>query len=246
MLKKGIITLTAMVTLTAFVSTGWSFGSNAVIGKGTIALSGDLDLSFVMSDSKDKKNTYPDNETDSFGVNTGIGYFVMDNLELGLILSYESNTGSGDFDSTAESYKSDSDYTTFLIGPSVYYHLPVTENLFVIFGGGIGFAMEKDEYKEKGDYQYPNEEDGTMASIPYKLKETKDGNGIFYGLNLGIERFLTDSVSFTGTIRYLKIDMDGDRKIKQEDGGTAFPTDKSKFDQSLTQTGISVGARIYF
>lgn len=55
--KKGLITLTVMVALAAFVSTGWCFNSKAVIGKGTKSLSGDLDMSFAKLKTDEKKNS---------------------------------------------------------------------------------------------------------------------------------------------------------------------------------------------
>lgn len=174
-----------------------------------------------------KKIANADSDTDSFGINAGAGYFVIDNLELGLSVSYSSSKADSDDNSSNEQM-------IMNIGPFIYYHLPITENLFLIFGGGFGYSQYNDKYNIKG----------TDAFGPYEQDEEKDGGGLFYGINLGIEHFVTDSISIIGALTYLKLDIDGDIKTLKD--WETPPRQKSKFDESNTKTGMTVGIRLYF
>lgn len=222
--------LIAILTVMAgFVSAAWCEEKTAAIGKGTISLSGDLDLSFAMLDMDEKKLPEGDYEADSFGINVGMGYFFIDNLETGLSVGFES--GKTDYDVNG---KSTSEQTILNVGPFIYYHLPVTENFFLVFGGGFGFSSYNDEIKLRR-----TDEDG-----PYESNSKKEGDGFYYGINLGVEHFLTDSVSIIGKLSYITMNIDGDITTYQD--WETPPTGKTKFDQSTAQSGVSFGVRAYF
>lgn len=214
----------ALLLFTIFTASSLR-AAEAVISRGTVSLSGGLDVSGAHMEVDEKKLTDADEKTNSLGTDIHIGYFPFDNLEVGLLVSYAS---------TAKELESgwDMDQSILTVGPYVYYHLPVTANLFLILGGGAGVSMQSNQSDCKGTY------DGTA----YKSSEEKEGNGFYYGVNVGAENFITDSVSLYGALTYLQMDMDGDVTYKETD----LATQKEKFDESQTKTGVSIGIRVYF
>jgi len=90
-----------------------SMGAFAQTEKGKFIFSGASELSFSSMTSQmeyDGKDIGDDHKVTSFNIKPAVGYFVMDNLSLGLNFDYES-----------EKYENDKN-KTFMVGPMARYY----------------------------------------------------------------------------------------------------------------------------
>lgn len=105
----------------ALPATAWSFKLQKpeMVDAGTITFGGDLEFSSLTTTTKVGDNE-SDSESTSFGIAPRIGYFVIDNLELGGELAYQSETSKPDGGDESES-------SAFGIGAFVHYYFRVLE-----------------------------------------------------------------------------------------------------------------------
>ena len=125
LIVMAVIALSAVTTLNAQTEKGkWVFGSDAGV-------------SFASSTAKPEGLEYIDSETkntvSTFEVNPNVGYFIIENLSIGLDLSFTSTKNK------FENSEGDFDQTTNSIGilPNATYFFK-KENLAPYLGAGVG------------------------------------------------------------------------------------------------------------
>lgn len=169
-MKKVIFTIACL----AIVCSGF-----AQFTKGTILLSGEsgLGISALTTKAKDSGNSTKLGNSTSFSFSPAAGYFLIDNLALGLNL-----------DLLTSKYKDDntgakSTSTSFTVGPFVRYY--ITKGLFGEFNLGVG--SEKDKYEATG---------GT----------NEDKSSLFrWSLGAGYAIMISDQVAFEPSLGYLSM-----------------------------------------
>lgn len=116
---KSFITL-ALVCVSTILS--------AQIAQGTWSLGPDIDYSY----SKLEIDEFDiENSTSNLNLSAGVGYYVVDNLEIGLGLGITSGKNeTNGFESTS---------STFVIGPSVTYKVNLTDQFYLPLGAGFLF-----------------------------------------------------------------------------------------------------------
>ncbi len=180
-MKKTLLTLCA-VALGA--------GAFAQTEKGHIVLGGSSNLGFTSG----KQDNDADDATTNFGLNVAGGYFIMDNLAVGLLIGFESEK-TGDVSASG-----------FGIGPVVRYYLPmkVFGQLSYQFGSQKTDTGDFDFTYTTGDLgigvgyaAFVNDHVAIEPMIAYHMTSAKpeEGdsvNGGSFGLNVGISVYLGD------------------------------------------------------
>lgn len=135
------------------------------LNQGAISLSGNTAGSLGISNAE-TSTTSGRQRTASFSA--GSGYFVKDNLELGVLLSvfYVSQSS---FDSTA-----------FTVQPNVTMHTPVSELSNIFYGVGIGYSRNRIE----------------QSATPFTPDETLISTGLMVSVKFGWEYFFNDWSTF--------------------------------------------------
>ncbi len=128
-MKKIIIT----VLLLAIVKIGFS-----QFEQGNILLSGQS--SFGFSSEKSKFDGNDVSKQTSFSLTPAAGYFVVDNLAVGLLLNVSSSK------TESETSDAESKNSTFTVGPFVRYYLQQK----IFFQGDLGFGSTKSEFTSGG------------------------------------------------------------------------------------------------
>jgi len=177
-LLAGILCVLNLTMLKAQTEQGTFFlGLSSSIG-----LSGpstDL-MSLEFSSSKEKSDKSGTNEptptkTSSFNLSPKVGYFIKNNLAVGLDVSmalYHSSQLSAD-------YNSNNHITLFGAGPFVRYYIPTGKILpFIELGGSLGLTNNKYEYFNNTD-EYKQSismlEGGVGVAVPLGERVSFDG-----------------------------------------------------------------------
>lgn len=146
--------------------------------KGTFTVSGGTGLQFTSTtiEYEYDGDSLGDLDTNSFSIMASAGYFVIDNLSLGLSTTFSSTTTKDEGDK----YTSKS---TILM-PTLSYYFPVEGNFrpFIQAGAGLASNVEEDDYN------------GTTDT--YKL------SGLAIGLSGGASYFINSSVSIDFGVAY--------------------------------------------
>mgnify|MGYP003582070815 CR=1 FL=1 len=179
---------------------------NAQTEQGKILVSGKSSLDFTSSTTK----YYYDGETDSdfdekvnkFSIAPSVGYFVIDNLAVGLSASYQT-----------EKYKEGSDnwddpISVYMVGPFVTYIFPL-QGMVKPFIGGIG----------------------GIAGASYGPDDEDKQSGVIYGGNAGVALFLNKNISLDLGGQYIKSNFrnNGDNKYQSKSGNFAATVGFSLF-----------------
>ena len=170
--------------------------SGAQTEKGKFVVSGSTGLNFISSNIKYEYDGVEggDFKQSSFSFTPSAGYFVMDNLAVGLAANFSSNSikdDDGDKDTVSS--------TAFL--PTVLYYFPVEGDFKPLVQAGVGYmsTVEKEQYGSQTDeYKY---------------------SGLAVSVGVGAAYFISETVSFNIGLGYtmanLKYDEDSNYVQKQ-------------------------------
>jgi len=113
--------------------------------QGKFVLSGATGLQFISSNIEYEYNGQSDGDYDvsSFSFMPGVGYFVMDNLAVGLTANFTSTTQKDQGDKYTVS-------STMLL-PSALYYFPVEGQFKPLLQVGAGLMSTKEKYSYDGD-----------------------------------------------------------------------------------------------
>ena len=113
---------------------------HAQIVKGTWSLGPDIRY----SSSNTEIDAFDINiKTSDLQIGVGVGYYVIDNLEVAVVLGFVSSS------SDIEDFESNS--SGFNIGPQLHYKVPISGNLYLPIGGGLRYnslSSEDDDTDE--------------------------------------------------------------------------------------------------
>lgn len=93
------------------------------------------------------------------------GYFIANNLEIGIGVRVSSKTQDVDDDET--------NLTGVSIGPHVNYYFPLSEMFQLLISGGFSYNSSKEDYDLNGEYTF---------------------TGIGYGLRVGLQYLVSDKL----------------------------------------------------
>lgn len=165
--------------------------------KGTVLISGATGLQLQSSTARfiDDGVTQTKEKIRSFSILPSVGYFVIDNLALGLQGSIGSQT-------TIEEDEDKYRRVTAMLLPTVSYYIPTGGSVSPFGQVGIGFGVETDSYLPDG---------GTKQTFTY--------SGLAWNAGAGVAIFLNDFASLNIGLQYSKTSLtnpdDTTRKFKQ-------------------------------
>jgi outer membrane protein len=175
--------------------------ANAQTTQGTISLGGSMGV----TNTKDEDDG-EDTRTSEFRFQPSAGYFVIDNLMVGLGLSVV--TGKED-----DGFGGDDKYSSFLVGPFARYYIFTSNEKFAFFGEvGTLFGSFKDK---------PDGQDETKAGT-FNLY-VSPGFSYFFNEHWGLD------LAFQG-ISFSSFDPDKD---EDDDKSTTFNFGVSSFNPSI-------------
>ncbi|NOU48579.1 MAG: porin family protein [Bacteroidales bacterium] len=169
----------------------------AQTSKGDFVISGGTNLQFIAGNYKHVYDgtTLSKYSTNAFSLNPLVGYFVIDNLAVGLMAQFASSKDKNDDDDV---YKT----SQISLMPMAIYYFPVDGNFRPFLQTGIGYASQNMTYTPKN-----GDED----------KQTYSGIGFTFGG--GVAYFVAKNISFELGIAYsqstLKDSDDEKAKVKQ-------------------------------
>jgi len=178
-----------------------SFGAiSAQTEKGTFAISGKTGLGFTSTTVKYENagQTEDGPKTSSFNISPSVGYFIIDNLEIGLELDYTTSTtkqkivGSPATVGTPgyPSIDTKSTETTFAIMPTTTYFFS-KEKARPYINAGMGFV----DIKQKAN---------SLSSSGAISSYENNNNGFIWGVGGGLAYFISKSISFDLGLGYAK------------------------------------------
>ena len=117
------------------VAVAFSAATYAQTEKGNWMAGSDLGLSFnsVKTTPRYDGRASDDLTENTFKITPNINYFVINNLAVGLGLSYENTT--------AKVRNNETKKNTFIIAPNATYFFPLSANLAPFVGAKVGYAM---------------------------------------------------------------------------------------------------------
>lgn len=211
-MKKTILIVAAsLATLVASAQTKMWIGGNAGYNSSTTDLSGDTD---------------PKTSGGSFGPQ--FGYWVNDNIAVGLGLSYSSTTSENGSEGGVLDYKS-KDVTGFTVSPFVRYYKKMDK--FALYGElNIGIGSGKTSWSDVTN--------STGGTVTVPDAETKS-----FALNVGpgVQYWFSDNWSMNTTIGLLHYGTD--TQVGQ-DGADDVTT--SSLDFGLDMTSLNFGLNYHF
>ena len=196
-MKQKITTLFILLFVTS------TFYSNAQLQKGSILVSGQssFDLSFGSSKIKSDDATGDPTKTTNFELAPQAGYFVMDNLAVGLALNV-----SSEVEKDPDNDKSTN--TAFVVGPFARYYYPIGNlSPFAQFGAFTGSLKNKFN---------PDGADNT-TEIKYGLVTFQLAGGV--GVFIGERASLDLGVNFTSNRRKANENNDNNTRTLSSDFG---------------------------
>ena len=188
-MKKSILLLLLIVS---------SFTIFAQTEKGNIELSGGAGFQFISSHLKYVNDGVTTGEatTNSFSFLPSIGYFVIDNLAIGL---------AGNFTSSSTKEEGDADKsisTSILIIPTAIYYVPMDGKIRPIIQIGAGLTSMSQKYGS----------------------EKSSASGLAINFGAGIASFIKDNISINFGLSYTLATLtdkdDNKSKLKEGNFGT--------------------------
>lgn len=180
----------------------WAFSQTE---KGHFIFSGNTSAEFSHT-----KTTFgnSENETTNFDVNPTVGYFVRDNLFVGL---------TGNFAFTH--YNNNQSYvektTLTVLMPSVGYYFPVEGKMKPFVSGSFGYANLKSVYKNNFDPIIDDPAFTNSQTVKYK--------GLAYAISGGASYFVTNHFSLDAQLSYNFVNLKNkDSDSEQETSGIGF------------------------
>jgi hypothetical protein len=181
-----------------------STGAFAQTSKGTIVLSGEV--AFGRSENEDEysDDLRKDNSLQTnFSFTPSVGYFIQDNLKLGISLGY--NYQNTIHKTSAYSNQAHTRYNGYSVGTHLIKYFMVTEKLAITVAGSSGFYQNKGVTKYKSDLMLDskNEEVGFRIGFTPGITffpSDKLGISTSFGF-LGYDRSNSESVNYNETIK---------------------------------------------
>jgi outer membrane protein len=132
-MKKILLLLTLVL--------GFNFFVNAQTEKGKWLISGASNIGFNSVSTKFKSDgmSVDGPKVNTFNVSPSIGYFVIDNLSVGLSLGYTNTSTKGEVDEKVSS-------STFTVLPSLTYFFTKNTSVKPYLAAGAGYASFKEKY----------------------------------------------------------------------------------------------------
>lgn len=157
--------------------------TNLPTAKGNWIIGGSTNLGFSSNKSTSKTDNYSvdGQETTNFNVTPTVGYFVMDNLAVGLNLGYEVQKYDAylNFEQKAKITNS-----TFSAVPSLTYFIEADSKAFPYISAGAGYALNNAK---------------TDQNTPYKT------NFFVWGAKAGFAYFITPSIAIDLGLNYQQL-----------------------------------------
>ena len=164
--------------------------ANAQIEKGTWLIEGKTGLGFnnVSTQLKKGNESIDGPKVSTFSISPNVGYFVADNLAIGLELNYLSITTKSKsyigYRLTERSEEESKNTLTLL--PNLTYYFPTSTNLKPYIGAGIGF--------------------GSITEKDWEGKET--ASGFAWGAKGGAVYMLNNSIAFNLGLSYGQLSLE--------------------------------------
>jgi len=216
-MKKLMMTVCLMLLSGAFVY--------SQTDQGTMYLGGSLNLGFGSTKNKAGSNSTDGPKTFNFGINPKCGYFIADNLMIGLGLGYNMQSVK-----TTDVINDEEKLTTtaFNVGPFIrYYMLPVkTMGFFVDGNVAMGFGKLKDEVTDGG----------TTTTDEIKM------SAFVVGITPGVVIFIGEKVSLEATFGGLSFMSSTD---KQTIGDTEYKSTTSNFALDINPANFGFGVAVH-
>ena len=213
-----------LLVLAAFV--GVASFANAQTTAGSIMVGGSLGFGSGKSEATTSSVTVDGPKITAFNISPNVGYFIMDNVAVGLRLGYGSqkNTQKDVPAAGDETVTKQSDFT---ISPFARYYVSMADKAGLFLDASVDIGSGKTTTDVTTG--------GTTVS-----NETTDKS---FGINVrpGVYWFVTDHIGLEGTFGSL-----GYNSNKNDNGANpATETKSSSFGLNLN-TGIAVGFNYYF
>ncbi len=167
-----------------------------------------------------------------------IGYFIADNLAIGLNLSYVAQKSIYEsevtFNSTTTKLTDTETNSTMTFGPFVRYYKPVGERAAFFGQAGVGFGSTK--YKSEDQRLISP---GTVETNSFDIKYSQ----LSAGISPGFTFFPTDNFGLEVMLGGLGWNRTQKKDLKDNEKKEDFTS--SDFDFSLGLQGLSIGATWY-
>jgi Outer membrane protein beta-barrel domain len=159
-----------------FLISLFCFFTNAQTEKGNFVISGNVGLNYT--NIKTTADNMNDNNVNSFSIGPSVSYFVVNNLYLGVIGSYGSNSQSSNNNLTIEG-------TSFLIGPQAGYLFKTKGRAKPFIAGSYGYASSTRTFE-------------TIIYDPIisDRNTTDTFSGRYFSFSTGVALFINKQVSF--------------------------------------------------
>jgi hypothetical protein len=219
-MKKIIFTLLIGLMSASFVQ--------AQLDQGTKYLGGNFNLGFGSSSNKVGSETTDGPKTFNFGITPTLGFFMQDNLMLGLGIGYSSSSMTTKGDGVTEPDEQKVSTGMFDISPFVRYYMMPTEKMgfFVNAGFGVGFGKMKDEVTMGG----------TTTTDEMKL------SAFSVGVTPGVVFFISEKVAFEATFGGL---IYSSSKATYTINDTDFEDKTSDFGLEINPANFTFGVAIH-
>lgn len=173
--------------------------------EGTFIFSGNTSANF--SQSKTKSGNF-ETETTNFDINPTFGYFVKNNLYIGLAGTFQFSHVNNDQDFITKS-------TLTVLMPSVGYYFPVEGKLKPFVSGSFGYANLVEKYESNFEPIFPD-----PAFEPIQIEKF---NGFAYALAGGASYFITEHFSLDAQLSYNFIQVENkNNNNEREVSGLGF------------------------
>ena len=194
-----------LIALLAFFGTANAQTETATTlptAKGNWIIGGSTNLGFNSNKATQKSGDYSvdGQKTTTFNVTPTVGYFVIDNLAVGLNLGYEvqKQDASYDFNQTAKVTN-----TVFSVIPSVTYFIEADSKAFPYISAGAGYAAIKTK----------------IAST-----ETQNDNFFVWGGKAGLAYFITPSIAIDLGLNYQQLSTKYEETFSTTENKVIFKT----------------------
>lgn len=213
-----------LLLLAAFVGVA-SFAS-AQTSSGSIMVGGSLGFGSGKSEASNSGTTVDGPKLSNFNISPAVGYFIMDNIAVGLRIGYGSNK------STQENYlgvngdeRVDKN-SNFTVSPFARYYMEMGDKAGIFVDGAIDIGSGKTTTEI------------TTGGTTNSTEPTSSSFGV--NIRPGVYWFVTDKIGLEGTFGSL-----GWNQNKTDDGANpATETKASSFGLNLN-TGFAVGFHYY-
>lgn len=167
--------------------------------QGTFIFSGNTSADF--SKSKTTSGNFV-TKTTNFDINPTVGYFVKNNLFVGLAGTFQFS-----HDNNNQNFITKSTLTVLM--PSVGYYFPVEGKLKPYTSGSFGYAHLVEKYKANFDPLFPDP--------AFENNQTSKFSGFAYAIGAGAGYFITENFSLDAQLSYNFVKVDNKNGVDQRE-----------------------------